>query len=507
MISDSTSTTVYVNADVTTLDPVQPRASGFVVEGSKIVRLIDARPTGLGAAARVVDCASAAIVPGFHDCHVHLTDTGLLAGDRDLSDCESVAALLELAGRLEGAMLYAGNYEEHRLAERRAPTRAELDAACGGRPVLLTRIDGHSCSVSSAALALTGVAGLPGVDRDADGEPTGQLAGAANYAAQTEFLRLMPDQEKRAADRRAAEMALRGGITTAHHVIIGEHPLEVLQEQYRSDAALPLRVISKTCSVEVAKVRRLGGRLFGGDIFVDGSIGSRTAAVEHGYRDGNGDGLLYLDRAQLEELFDEAAESGLSLGVHAIGDRAIEAAIAAWEGVIKKRGPLADLRPSIDHFEVAHGDQIARAARCGLLLSIQPAFDLLWGGRDGMYAERFGNERALDMNRFGTALRAGCVLCGGSDSPVTRFSALLGIQSLVAHHVPQERLSVTDALRAYCSGAARLSFDEARRGTIAAGMDADFVVLEKALDAVAPDAIGSVAVIATVIAGEVRYQR
>ncbi|HET9342814.1 MAG TPA: amidohydrolase [Candidatus Eremiobacteraceae bacterium] len=497
---------VYLNADVTTLDPTMPRARGLVVEDGKVGRVLDGRPSGLPKDVEVVDCNGAAIVPGFHDCHVHLTDTGLLAGDHDFTDCPDVESMLKRVAALSDAILFAGNYEDHNIAEGRPPTMLELDSVAGARPVLLTRIDGHSCVVNSAALQRIDVGHLEGVERDDDGEPTGRLFGPANYAGQAVFLRAVPDEAKRRADERAAQMALAGGITTVHHVIAWDPPLETLEAQYRADAALPLRVISKACTTDVRKARRLGGRVFGGDIFVDGSIGSRTAAVEKDYCDSHDAGLLYLDRAQLTEVFDEAAEGGLSVGVHAIGDRAIEEAIAAWEAVIKKRGPLRAVRPSIDHFEIARADQIARAARCRMLLSIQPVFDLLWGGDDGMYAQRLGADRAREMNLFKTAKRAGCVICAGSDSPVTKFSALLGIQALVDHHVPAERFTVEEALRAYCSDAAKLSFDEGRRGVLAPGMDADFVLLERSLDSIAPKEIGSTRVIATVVGGTVRFR-
>lgn len=497
---------VYVNADVTTLDPSMPRARGIVVEGGTIARLLDTRPSGLPNDVEVVDCAGAAIVPGLHDCHVHLTDTGLLAGDHDLRDCPDVASMLARVAELDDPVLFAGNYDERSIAGGRPPTMRELDSVTRDRPVLLTRVDGHSCVVNAAAFALVDVAHLEGVERDDDGAPTGRLAGPANYAGQAKLWRAIGDEQKREADARAAEMALRGGMTTIHNVIAWDPPLEALEAQYRSDASLPLRVISKACTTDVRKARRLGGRVFGGDIFVDGSIGSRTAAVTGDYCDAHGAGMLYLDRSQLTEVFDEAAESGMSLGVHAIGDRAIEEAIAAWEAVIAKRGTLGGVRPSIDHFEIAYADQIARAARCRMLLSMQPAFDLLWGGDEGMYAERLGVERAREMNLFKTAKRMGCVVCGGSDSPVTRFSALLGIQSLVDHHVPAERFTVEEALRAYSADAAKLSFDEGRRGTLAPGMDADFVLLERSLDAVAPKEIGGVRVLATVVGGEMRYR-
>ncbi|HYK53368.1 MAG TPA: amidohydrolase [Candidatus Eremiobacteraceae bacterium] len=498
--------TVYLNADVTTLDAKTPRARGLVVEAGQISRLLDGRPSGLSKDVEVVDCNGAAIVPGFHDCHVHLTDTGLLAGDHDFTDCADIAAMLKRVASLHDDILFAGNYEDQHIDEGRPPSMHELDAVAGDRPVLLTRIDGHSCVVNSAAFALIDVEHLEGVERDDGGKLTGRLFGPANYAGQAAFLRSVPDEAKHRADERAAQMALAGGMTTVHHVIAWDPPLESLEAQYRADASLPLHVISKACTTDVRKARRLGGRVFGGDIFVDGSIGSRTAAVDRDYCDGRSAGLLYLDRSQLTEVFDEAAESGLSVGVHAIGDRAIEETIAAWETVIAKRGPLRNVRPSIDHFEIARGDQIARAARCRMLLSMQPVFDLLWGGSDGMYAERLGEERALDMNLFKTAKRAGCVICAGSDSPVTKFSALLGIQALVDHHVPAERFTVEEALRAYCSDAAKLSFDEGRRGVLAPGMDADFVLLERPLDSVPPKEIGKTKVVATVVAGEIRFR-
>ncbi|HXM18579.1 MAG TPA: amidohydrolase [Candidatus Tumulicola sp.] len=497
--------TAFVNARVATLDPSTPRAGGVLVADGRVQRLLDGVPTGLPKSVHVVDCAGAAIVPGFFDCHAHLTDTGLLAGEYDFRDCQDVAAMLRRVARLDDSVLYAGNFEDHRVAEGRPPLRVELDAVAPDRPVLLTRVDGHSCVVNSSALAAVRVEALEGVERDAEGVPTGRLRGPANYKAQHDFFALIPAPARRRADERAARIALAAGMTCVHNVIVGDASLEYLEAEYRANAALPLRVIAKSCSVDVGKIRKLGGRLFGGDIFLDGSIGSRTAALGRDYCDGEGRGLLYLDRDQLFELFDEAAEADLSLGVHAIGDRAIEEAIAAWEQVIAKRGPLRTVRPAIDHFEIAAPEQIARAARCGMLLSMQPAFDHLWGGDQGMYAQRLGADRAKAMNLFKSAKQAGCVICGGSDSPVTPFSALLGIHSLVNHHVPEERFSVEEALRAYTADAAKLSFDEGRRGVLASGMDADFVVLERALEDVPRDTIKDIRVLKTIVAGEIAY--
>jgi predicted amidohydrolase YtcJ len=500
---------LFLNADVLTLDPGQPRARCLLVRDGRLEKVLEERPTGLGRGVQVVDCAGGAIVPGFHDCHMHLTATGLVHGPHNLGDCRSLSELLGRVADLarSDALVYAGNFDETRLTEGRAPTRRELDAAGSGKPVLLSRVDGHSCIANTAALDVLGIdLGRPEVERDAAGEPTGRLIGQLSYAAQYDYVKLLPVSTHRRADRIAAQAALAAGITTLHNVIEGDASYEELAEIYIDNAVLPVRVISKSCTTSIPKVKRLGGRIFGGDIFVDGSIGSRTAALSDDYRDGRGRGLLYLDWRDLADLFTEAAESGLSPGVHAIGDQAIEQALAAWEEVARRRGSLEGLRPSIDHFEIARPDHIRRAAALGVYLSMQPAFDYLWGAPGGMYEQRLGPERAQAMNRLGSALRAGCVLCAGSDSPVTPLSALLGIHAAVNHYQAGERLDVQSALRAYTADAARLAFLEDHCGVLAEGKLADFVVLDKAPDRVPPDAIKDIRVQMTVVEGEIRYR-
>ena len=500
--------TLFVNAYVTTLDPQHPNGRCLLVSDDAIERVLDERPRGIGASVKVIDCHGGEIVPGFHDTHVHLTATGLISGVRDFGPCRDVPAMMTRVEKLSKSekFIYAGNFDETKTTDRRLPTKSELDAASNGKPALLSRVDGHSCVANSEAFAFLRVdLTAPGVEHDANGDATGKLSGGVSYAAQHDFVRALPATSLRRADREAAQTALAAGITTLHNVIEGDAAYEELAEIYIDNAVLPTRVISKSCTTSVAKVKRLGGAIFGGDIFVDGSIGSRTAAVKESYADASGCGLLYLNREQLTELFSEAAEAGLSLGVHAIGDEAIEQAIAAWEIVAHKRGSLEGLRPSIDHFEIARPDHIARASRIGLLLAMQPAFDYLWGGEGGMYEQRLGSTRSKSMNLFRSAKRSGCTVCGGSDSPVTKLSALLGIHSLVNHHVQEERFSVEEAVAAYTCEAAKLSFTEDRRGRLRPGMAADFAVLEKRLQDVPTIAIKDVRVMMTVVDGEIRH--
>jgi predicted amidohydrolase YtcJ len=183
------------------------------------------------------------------------------------------------------------------------------------------------------------------------------------------------------------------------------------------------------------------------------------------------------DDAEVERYFAEAERLGISAGVHAIGDRAIEQCIAAWEKVLHRR-PSSRNRHFIEHFELATPEQIARAARLGLFLSMQPQFDATWGAPGGMYEMRLGAERARAMNALRSAKRAGAALAGGDDSPVCRLSPLSGMRAALAHHNPNERLSVEEALLMYTYDAARFGHAETHTGRLVPGYAADFVLLD-----------------------------
>jgi predicted amidohydrolase YtcJ len=242
-------------------------------------------------------------------------------------------------------------------------------------------------------------------------------------------------------------------------------------------AAGPAKWYPKICEREPAIAKALGLPYVGGDVFLDGSLGSGTAALVEPYHDRAGCGTLMHEDAEVERYFADAERLGISAGVHAIGDRAIEQCLASWEKVLGGR-PSPRNRHFIEHFEVATPDQIARCARLGLFLSMQPQFDAAWGAPGGMYAARLGPERARSMNALRSARRAGVVLAGGDDSPVCRLSPLEGMRAAVDHHNPNERLSVEDALLMYTYDAARFGHVEDRTGRLAPGYAADFVVLD-----------------------------
>nr|MDQ2681633.1 amidohydrolase family protein [Candidatus Eremiobacteraeota bacterium] len=348
---------------------------------------------------------------------------------------------------------------------------------------MLTRIDGHSCIVNRKTFAWLDLsAQTEGVQLDAGGVPTGKLSLSANWQAQSAFFAALPIELKRAAEKRATDLALSHGALHLHAQLVGfkrdEYACEI-------DAlrALPAKWYPKICEPDPELAYELGLPFIGGDVFLDGSIGSCTAAVTEpfliavdGGKPGNGS-LKYSDE-ELYAYFAKAEKLGISAGVHAIGDRAIEQCIATWERVLD-RAPRSNTRHFIEHFEIARPDHIERCINLGIYLSMQPQFDALWGGQGRMYDRRLGTERMRSMNALGRIQAAGGALCGGDDSPVCRLDPLAGMQAAAGHHEPTECLSPQQALTMYTYNAARLGQVETETGILAPGYAADFVLLDR----------------------------
>jgi len=453
------------------------RCDALVVDAGRVVAL-DAN--AIGAGVERIDLDGATVLPAFADCHVHLNDTGLKSGDRDFSDVHDVATFEKRVAALPRTrFVIAGNYDDSGWTDGGHASAAILDAAHGDRVALLVRVDGHSALLSRGALAYLDLdPALPGIERDAAGAPTGRLFLEANWRAQVAIMAALPAAEKRAADARAAAAALAQGAWHLHVQLVGFGDAAAYAAEIAAlpDAG-PAKWYPKICERDPRIAYDLGLRFVGGDVFLDGSIGSRTAAVSEPYCGSGETGVLMHSDADVEAYFAVAEELGMSAGVHAIGDRAIEQCIATWERVLGGK-PSPTGRHFIEHFEIARADHIERCARLGIYLSMQPQFDAAWGGPDGMYERRLGVGRARTMNRLRTALDAGAVLVGGADSPVCRLSPLAGMQAALDHFTPAERLSADQALTMYTYDAARFGHAEARTGTLTPGHAADFVILD-----------------------------
>ena len=460
------------------------------------------------AADRTVDLDGGWLLPAFCDGHVHLPATGLYVAGLDLRGEERADAIVDAlrahAQKAEG-VLFGGNFED---PKDRPLTRRDLDAAVGERPALLARADMHSCVVSTALLNELDIEGLEGVDRDDDG-PTGYLRERAASTAWSYFDRNLSRDQQIAALHAAALHAYSKGVATVHEMFVvewrGWDSLEIFRAGLEE---IDLQVELYLGTDDIDRVQNLGFDHIGGDYFLDGSFGSHTAWMEAPFVTAPPEGtppngISYRDEKELFELFLEAQTRGMQMGVHAIGDAAIEQAIATWEKVADKTGrdEVRRLGHRIEHFECSTDDHLARAAALGLRASVQPAFDHYWGGSEGLYSQRIGWERAAGMNRFATMLNAGLIAGAGSDSTVTPLDPFLQMAALRTHHVEDEQLGRIESLRLHTTGAHALRHGPGLHGTLEPGAPADLVWLDRDPVESEPDDLRATEVLGTWIGG------
>jgi predicted amidohydrolase YtcJ len=456
-------------------------ATALLVDG-ELVRWVGTDPAvaGAPAKARVVDLAGALVTPAFVDAHVHSTSAGLALTGLDLSTVDSAAALLAaVAARAKaGAGSIVGHgWDETGWPEGRPPTRAELDRAAGGARVYLSRVDIHSALVSSALQdAVPGVAGLAGYAE------SGQLSRDAHHAVRRAvWAGLTPGQRQdaqRATRRHAAELGVGSLHELAGPDISSADDLSALIELASAEPGPD--VVPYWGEVGgAAQAHELGAVGAAGDVFADGSLGSRTACLSSPYADDPGNsGHAYLDAATIARHTEECTRAGLQAGFHAIGDvavRTVAEGFAAAAGAVGLPAFRA-ARHRIEHVELIDPATAAELARLGVIASVQPLFDALWGGDSGMYAQRLGVARSLASNPFGSLARAGVPLAFGSDVPVTPLGAWEAVRAAVWHHVEAERIDVGTAFAAHTTGGWLAAGAPDNAGTLTPGAPATFAV-------------------------------
>lgn len=454
------------------------RYDSLLVDGPSIVGLGE-DVTGIGV--ERIDVAGATVLPAFADCHVHLTDTGYFLGPRDLAGVrtndEFVAAVSGIPN--EGGFVLAGQYDESTWRDGAEANARSLERFHAGTYALLTRIDGHSCLTNARTLAWLDLPpGMPGIERDPAGEPTGRLFHEANWRAQAAFLAQIPLATRRAAERRAVELALSRGALHLHAQLVG-FPRDRYVDEVAALRALPAKLYPKICEPDAQLARELNLPYIGGDVFLDGSIGSRTAALFAPYADADTSGALRFTDDELLAYYAQAEAMGIAAGVHAIGDAAIEQSLRVWERVLAGKPSPRGCRHFIEHFELATPEHIEACARMNIYLSMQPQFDALWANAGGMYDARLGEQRRRAMNALRRIEAAGATLCGGDDSPVCDLNPLAGMQACIAHHESGQRLSRERALAIYTINAAYLGYAENRTGNLLPGLAADLVMLDR----------------------------
>lgn len=461
--------------------PWSAGATAMLVDGERVRWLGDeATASGL-TADRTVQLAGALVTPAFVDAHFHATGTGLSLSGLELAGCasldEALAAVRDHATRARGRPVLGSGWDETCWPERRAPTAAELDRAGFGGVVYLARTDAHSAVASSALMAaVPELAGLDGY------HPSGQLTKQAHHAVRQLALSSISTGQREELHRLALRQAVSLGVVAVHEMagpeISSAEDLAALLAQARRDPELP-EVYGYWGELRgVATARELGAIGAGGDLFCDGSIGSHTAGMHQSYLDADTSGYLRFDTDELAEHIVQCTEAGLQAGFHAIGDAATDQVVAAMRSAAGRLGArVTSARHRIEHAELL--TDIPALARTGLVASVQPAFDATWGGRDGMYAQRLGADRAGRLNPLAALAAARTPLALGSDSPVTPVDPWGAVRAAVHPHVQQHALTARAALAAHCRGGWWAAWaDRDGSGMLAPGTPASYAVFE-----------------------------
>lgn len=519
------------NSTVITLDPALPRASAIGVRDGRIawVGAEEDAADEFGGPYREVDLGGATVVPGFIDAHHHLMTLGYWMSQINCA-FPAVRSIDDIVARVRervdvtpaGEWVQGRGYDDNRLAERRHLTRYDLDVVSPHHPVLIRNASGHMSVVNSVALRMAGidratVSPFGGHIRlGADGEPTGLLQEKAQELLGIPFL--SQDREKLTGYLATAGRAyLAAGVTSGHEAgIFHGSEFAVFQSAWAA-GTLALRTYMMIRTPMLQALEDLGFYTgFGDDslrvgsikVISDGSLIGRTAAVCQPYGDSeheNDLGLAMFSQDELDDIVWRGHRNGWQLAIHAIGDRAITMCLDAYESALR-RLPRADHRHRIEHCGVMRPDIVARMARLGVIPVGQPPFIHEFG--DGFLAH-LGRERCQLTYPLKSLLDAGIPVAGSSDSPVSSYQPLLGIQAAVTEltsagesFAPAEALTVEQALAIYTRNAAHAAFDEDRKGTVTVGKYADFAVLGADPRTVPPQEIAAIPVVATMRGGE-----
>ncbi|MEO7001239.1 MAG: amidohydrolase, partial [Ktedonobacterales bacterium] len=506
---------LLLNGDIHTMDPDKPRATALAVDraSGRIVAVgDDAEIRGLaGPLTDTLDLHGRVALPGFIDAHTHLLHTARARLNVDLrtthSEDEAVALVRQRAERTPpGAWIVGQSWDKNQWTPQQFPTKAALDGATPDHPVALSSHDFHSLWVNSAALHRAGIDAqtpdpLAGrIERDASGEPTGMLFEGEAMALVERVITPADDETLRHELRQVlAELRARG--VTGVHNIEDAHSLRLMQ-RLRDEGGLGLRLLLYIPRASLGEALRLGLTAdFGDDwlrfagikVFMDGALGSQTAAMLGAY-EGRPDnlGLLTTSEAEITQTVRAAADGGVGVAIHAIGDRAVKTALDGIETILHRRaqgGAPADALASVarrfrlEHVQLARPEDINRMAALGVIASVQPFHAVV----DRYTAERYWGARYKRAYAYETMRRTGVRLALGSDMPVDTADPLRILHAAVARRndetpnappwLPDQALSVADALRAYTVGAAYAGGQESRQGSLAPGKLADLVVL------------------------------
>jgi predicted amidohydrolase YtcJ len=527
------------NAIVYTVDSLQPSAEAIAIKDGRI-SFVGSSSEALklaGSATTLIDAEGRLVLPGFIDTHVHPVTSGVELGECNLNEADGREAVVrmvaECATRDPSAPWVRGGGFQLPHFPQGNPSRLLLDSLVPDRPAILTSADGHNAWVNTRALALAGVTretpDPPNgrIERDAAGNPSGTLR---ETAARLVSSHLPPhsDDDYAAGLDRAMRLAGRFGITTWHEANAGE---AIARAYHHADSlgrlsvrtVVALGVSTDHGTEQIARLDSLRRRytspnvaIASAKIFADGVIEGHTGALLAPYLDRPGDtGFLNLPAERMDSLVHALDSAGFKVHVHAIGDRAIRVALDAFEkqrAIDNGAGP----RHIIAHVQLFDTTDIPRFARNGVVASFQP----LWAQRDSYMRDltepRLGPARSRWLYPIATMVRTGAIVAAGSDWSVSSLNPLEAIQVAMTRQtpgdtsdpvfLPEERIDLATAIRAYTLNGARASDDDQNIGTISRGKSADVIVLSDDLFTLPSNRISTARVLMTLLKGREVYR-
>ncbi len=538
---------IFMHANVYTGVPANTpfssilREEAIAVRGDRIQavgKMVDLEKLK-GPQTQVLDLGGHFVMPGFNDAHLHLDDAGMTKLSVDLTGVKSLDDLrARVAKKVEeskaGDWILGAGWDETLWPVKVTPTRWDLDEASDGHPVFLVRIDGHIAVANTRALQLGSVTLASRnpqggqIDRNQNGEPTGIL----RETAQSAVLSVIPKPTHRLR-REALELALADlaehGVTSAQDYSPNWENFQIYEE-LEKEGKLTARITEwlpfddpvedltkKRDSHPQSDLMLHTGQLKG---FMDGSLGSHTAAMLEPYADDpKNSGLPRYDAAKLNDMTKERVLAGFQIGFHAIGDKGVQMALdafaeaekAAREAHVKAANGGDDFRLRIEHAQVTTPAEIAQFKSLKVIASMQPSHvltDMRWA------KDRLGPKRAATSYAWLAFLNKNVALAFGTDYPVEPVSPFRGLYAAVTRksedgkmeYVPEQRLTIDQAIAAYTSGSAFAEFAEKEKGKLMTGMLADFVVLDRDPSASSPDKLLATKVLRTVVGGKTVYE-
>ena len=465
---------------------------------------------------RKINLHGRTVLPGFHDSHIHLLNYGMLLRTLDLSRSRSIEQINKRVAKRASTgskdWVLGRGWDDEKLRERRYPTREDLNGA-SSKPVFLKRICGHVAVANSAALSIAGIDNRTSnpaggeIVRDSEGNPNGVLKETAIELVENKVPEPM-DLTRKALVSASTKLA-RLGLTSLHCIVGSLAELNALRDLKRErkipQSIYPIIAAKLVDSLEVSRLSEEKGedtfQVRGLKLYLDGSLGARTAALNEPYHDDPiSTGMLTLSNEQLTKVVSKARDSNFQLCIHAIGDKAVDLAVQVLGETFGAEG-CRRLRHRIEHSSIVNEESMKEMQRLGIIASVQPRFVYSdhWAG------ERLGAGRLPQLYPFASLNRAGITLTAGSDCPVEDPNPFEGIWSAVARpgFDKKERLTVSESLVAYTKNPAYASFSEGFRGTLGPGNAADMVVLDGDPYESNVESLRKIRVLRTIIAGKV----